>query len=178
MYNSNKHKLFISYYHYDDQWYKDYFEQRFGHLFINKSVRSGDINTDISTEYIKRLIQSEDYLADASVVMVLCGPNTKYRKHVDWEISGALNNKVNGCSGLMGILLPEFPRLSNGNYRYDDLPNRLTDNVKSGYASVYDWQWLCSDENNVVSAVNNAYDMKCKTSLIFNSRLQMHRNVN
>jgi hypothetical protein len=35
-----------------------------------KSVQPGDIDTDNSDQYIKRLIQ-EDYIGDASVVMVL-----------------------------------------------------------------------------------------------------------
>jgi hypothetical protein len=64
-------------------------------LFINRSVRPGDINTDISTEYIKRLIQN-NYLSDTSVLVVLVGNNTWKRKHdlppendtsfmLDWE---------------------------------------------------------------------------------------------
>ena len=63
-----KHKLFISYYHKDDEYYRDRFEELFGDLFINKSVRYGDIDGDLSTEYIKRLIR-ENYISDTSVVV-------------------------------------------------------------------------------------------------------------
>lgn len=176
-YNSTpKRKVFISYYHHDDQAYKDAFERTFGHLFINKSVQNGDINTDVSTEYIKRLIQSPDFLADASVLIVLCGPNTKGRKHVDWEISGALNTKLNGCSGVVGILLPQIP-LNGRNYDYDSLPPRLADNVKSGYAAVHLWNEITSNANFVNDAIEAAFLKRSQSQLIDNTRLQMARNT-
>lgn len=77
--DDDKHKVFISFYHKDDEKYRDEFEELFGHLFISKSVNDGDIDEDNSDEYIKHLIQ-EDYISDASVVLVLCGPNTWKRK--------------------------------------------------------------------------------------------------
>lgn len=84
-----KHKLFISYYHNNDEYYKNKFEELFGDLFINKSVKLGDIDDDLSEEYIKRLIR-ENYISDTSVVVVLVGKNTYCRKHVDWEISSRI----------------------------------------------------------------------------------------
>src|SRR3990167_3049598 len=59
--DSEKHNVFISYYHKGNQKYRDEFETLFGHLFINKSVEDGDIDSDNSDEYIKHLIQ-EDYI--------------------------------------------------------------------------------------------------------------------
>ncbi|GIX40489.1 MAG: hypothetical protein KatS3mg129_0222 [Leptospiraceae bacterium] len=94
-----RHKVFINYYHKEDEYYRNRFEELFGHLFINRSVKPGDIDTDVSTEYIKRLIQ-EDYISDISVLVVLVGSKTYCRKHVDWEISAALMKKVGGYSGL------------------------------------------------------------------------------
>jgi hypothetical protein len=38
--------------------------------------------------------------------VVLIGPKTKCRMHVDWEIAGAISSRVGGNSGLVGILLP------------------------------------------------------------------------
>ena len=73
--NQSKRKVFLSYYHHDDEYYRKRFEQLFGHLFINKSVQAGDINTDSSADYIKQLIQ-KDYISDASVLVVLIGPKT------------------------------------------------------------------------------------------------------
>ncbi|MDR0369526.1 MAG: TIR domain-containing protein [Candidatus Peribacteria bacterium] len=51
------------------------------------------MNTDVSTEYVKRVIQ-EGYLDDSSVCVVLIGTETYKRKHVDWEISAAIHEKV------------------------------------------------------------------------------------
>jgi len=123
-----KHKVFVGYYHRDDQYYRDQFEKAFSHIFTSKSVKPGDIATDLSDEYIKRLIQ-EEYLTDASVMVVLVGPKTYCRKHVDWKISAALNKKVGGYSGLVGILLPNFPLSADNKYSYDAIPRGLTDNV-------------------------------------------------
>jgi hypothetical protein len=175
-----RRKVFISYYHYDDQAYKNEFERLFGHLFINKSVRDGDIDSDNSAEYIKRLIQSSDYLADASVSIVLCGPNTWKRKHVDWEIYGTLDKKLNGYSGLIGILLPNFPlnwTTTPSTYNPTDLPARLNDNVVSKFADLYRWDTVCSSEQNIKNAVETAFNKRTKAELIRNARTQMQRNL-
>jgi hypothetical protein len=84
--NDTKHNVFLSYYHADDQSDKDKFEELFGDIFFNNSVGDGDIDDDLSTDYIKRLIQ-KGYLTNTSVLVVLVGKNTHKRKHVDWEIS-------------------------------------------------------------------------------------------
>jgi hypothetical protein len=111
----------------------------------------------------------EGYITDASVIMVLVGPNTKKRKHVDWEIAAGLNKKVGGYSGLLGILLPEFP-LHENRYRYDDLPPRLSENVRSGFASVYAWNSIMSSASNISSAINNAFNKRnTSSSFIRNS---------
>ena len=171
-----RRKVFISYYHDDDQSYKNKFEKKFDQIFINKSVKSGDINTDVSADYIKRLIQ-EDYISDSSVLLVLIGPNTKKRKHVDWEISAALNKKVGGYSGLAGILLPTFPLSSQNKYNYDDIPPRLADNVKSGYANVYAWSYAYASESNIKSIVQTSFAAKSNDlKKINNSRLQFEKN--
>lgn len=171
-----RHKVFLSYYHRDDQYYKNLFENKYKHLFINKSVGLGDISTDVSTEYIKRLIQ-QDYISDSSVLVVLIGPNTWGRKHVDWEIYAAVNKKVGGYSGLLGILLPEFQLLPNGNYYFKDIPPRLADNVQSGYATVYTWNQLCFNDNNILEAIHTAFQNRVQlTDRIVNSRVQFSNN--
>ena len=171
-----RHKVFISYYHKEDEYYRNLFEELFGHLFINKSVKPGEIDTDLSDEYIKRLIQ-QGYITDASVVLVLVGPKTYCRKHVDWEISAGLMKKVGGHSGLLGILLPEFPLTSEGKYYYKDLPPRLADNVKTGYVKIYIWNWVCANEYRIKGAIEEAFKARVeKAHLIDNSRPQFKHN--
>lgn len=172
-----RHKTFVSYYHWADQRYRDAFEKAFGHLFISKSVQPGDIATDVSAEYIKRLIL-EGYITDASVLVVLVGSKTLCRKHVDWEISAGLNKKVGGYSGLIGILLPDVPLLPNGNFQYESLPARLADNARTGYADIYTWNWITASEENVRTAIQTAFDARVsRASKIDNSRAQLGRNL-
>ncbi|MGE4170262.1 MAG: TIR domain-containing protein [Candidatus Margulisiibacteriota bacterium] len=170
---SVRRKVFISFYHREDQYYKDRFESLFGHLFINKSVQNGDINTDVSTEYIKRLIQGPDFLLDASVLVVLCGPNTWGRKHVDWEISGALNKKLDGYSGILGLTLPSHPDFLLSEIARQSIPPRLAENIESGYAKQYRWT---EDPTEMSKRIEEAFSNRKNSGLIKNSLPQMQRN--
>ncbi|NJK91958.1 MAG: hypothetical protein HC904_09095 [Blastochloris sp.] len=61
-----RRKVFVSYYHADDQACRDAFEKAFGHLFISKSVQPENNETDLSTDYVKSLIQ-DGYISDTTV---------------------------------------------------------------------------------------------------------------
>ena len=173
-YQKEKHKVFFSFYHKEDQKYKDYIDTFLSDDIINKSVKDGEYNTEISDEYVKRLIR-EDKISDSSVIVVLVGPNTRKRKHVDWEIYAGLRESINGSAGLIGVLLPEFPLSSDNKYRYDDLPARLADNVKSGYSDIYSWK--CFKDNHI-SLIDEAFDNRIKRKdKKDNTRLQMKRNL-
>lgn len=170
---TQKHKVFISFYHHDDEYYKKKFESLFKDLIISKSVNDGDISTDNSDDYIKRLIQ-EDYISDASVVVVLCGPNTWKRKHIDWEISAGLNKKVGGYSGLLGIHLPNHPDYLSDKYNSSNIPPRLADNLKTGFASIIDWT---ENKDTMKLKIQAAFDKRTKSDLIDNSRKQYTNNI-
>lgn len=109
------HKVFITYHHENDQYYKDCLVevgQRFG-IFIDRSVYTGNIPDDLSDEAIRIKIRNE-YLRDSTVTIVLVGLETKKRKHVDWEIySSMFDGKVNKKSGILVVILP---RVDNNNY--------------------------------------------------------------
>lgn len=172
-YSKPKHKVFVSFYHHDDQKYKNYIDTYLSADIINKSVKDGEYDPDNSTEYIKRLIR-EDKVSDSSVLVVLVGPNTWKRKHVDWEIYAGLRASINGSSGLVAILLPEIP--INGNkYNREYLPNRLKDNVDSGYAKVYTWYYAVNNFNAIIETAFN--DRITLRSRIVNNRPQMQRNL-
>ncbi|GHB87816.1 TIR domain-containing protein [Persicitalea jodogahamensis] len=135
----SKRKLFVSYYHKDDQYYRNLFDHNFGDLFINKSVGDGEINSENGADYVRQLIH-KGYLSDTTVLVVLVGEKTKCRKHVDWEISGALDYRVgNRYAGLIGILLPTHPDFGKSVYSPGNLPERLALNVDSDYAKLIDW---------------------------------------
>lgn len=111
---TNVHKVFISYYHRNDQIYKEGLVT-FGKenkIFIDRSVDTGDISDALSDEAIREKIRDE-YLRDSTVTIVLVGTETKARKHVDWEIhSSMFDGRVNKKSG---ILVVNLPSIDNGN---------------------------------------------------------------
>lgn len=173
--NITRRKTFVSYYHHDNQEDRTKFENLFGDLIVSKSVEDGDINSDNSDEYIKHLIQN-DYLADTTVLVVLIGLKTKCRKHVDWEISGALNLKVgDNNAGLLGIKLPGHPDFGTGKHNYDLLPARLSDNLKTGYAIIRDWT---DDRVKMQSYIEEAFSNRTSmTDKRTNSRIQMDEDT-
>ena len=173
--NNPKRKTFVSYYHKDDQECREKFENLFGDLIVSKSVEDGDIDSDNSDEYIKQLIQ-KDNLSDTTVLVVLIGPKTKCRKHIDWEISGALNLKVGDSNaGLLGIILPTHPDYGTGKASYDLLPARLADNVKSDYALIRDWT---DDRVKMQEYIEEAFERSASMAdKRTNSRIQMDKDT-
>ena len=174
--NITKRKTFISYYHKEDQHYKEMFKALFDDLIFHKSVEDGDINTDNSDGYIKQLIQ-KGFLADTTVLVVLIGPNTKHRMHIDWEISGALDPRVGDkCAGILGLILPNHPDFGTGKHNYNLLPGRLADNLKSGYAIIKDWT---EDRIKMQEFIELAFDKRNSNyDDRDNSRIQMKENTN
>ena len=174
--NITKRKTFISYYHYDDQQYKENFNNLFDDLIVHKSVEDGDIDSKNSDEYIKKLIE-DGHLSDTTILVVLIGPNTKHRKHVDWEISGALNIKVGDkCAGILGLKLPSHPDYGTGEHKYSNLPERLSDNLKTNFAIIRDWT---SDRIKMQEYLEEAFNKRTTHyDKRDNSRIQMTKNTN
>jgi hypothetical protein len=137
--NTTKRKAFVSYYHKDDQAYRNIFENLFDDLLISKSVVDGDIDPDNSADYTKMLIQNE-YLNDTTILIVLIGEKTYCRKHIDWEIYGALDYKVGDkYAGILGLFLPSHSSFGKTTYSGSSIPERLRLNHESGYAIFKDW---------------------------------------
>ena len=91
------HKVFTSYHHASDQYYKDWlvWMGKYHKIFIDSSVDTGNISDNLSDQAIREKIR-DDYLRDSTVTVVLVGEETKRRKHVDWEIySSMIDGKVN-----------------------------------------------------------------------------------
>ena len=72
-----KHKVFISYFHEDDQDRKNSLVQALDSKFVDKSVSQGDIHDEgLPLEEIRRRIR-DDHIADATVTIVLIGRCTR-----------------------------------------------------------------------------------------------------
>lgn len=139
-----RHKVFISYYHEDDQEYKDRLVQALDSRAIDKSVSPGDIHDEnLPLDEIRRRIR-DDHIADATVTIVLIGPCTWQRKHVDWEISASLiDRRNNERCGLLGLLLPTHCdyRKSPEDRNPRLIPQRLARNIgdDNPFALIYNW---------------------------------------
>ena len=85
---NNRHRVFVSYYHAEDQGYRERFEGLFSDIYdiiVSESVEIGDIDPNLKTETIRQKIRDE-YLRDSTVTVVLVSARTWQRKYVDWEI--------------------------------------------------------------------------------------------
>lgn len=112
--NIPRHKVFISYFHADDQWYKNELlrqnEACDCDIFMDYSVHENEIDdTDKTDETIRQIIR-DDYIQGATVLILLCGVNIKTRKHIDWEIHAAMFNTQKNPQ--MGILVINLPTIS------------------------------------------------------------------
>ena len=199
------HRVFISFYHRDDQRYKDALVKwaEDNDVFIDGSVETGDIPDYLDDQQIRETIRDE-YLKDTSVTIVLVGPNTRHRKHVDWEIySSMYDGKKNTRSGIIVVMLPEaycdschipyaneksqiYPEITNWvsvdsrkeyERRYPDMPERIIDNLmKDGVKiSVITWSKLTPD--NLKMMINNAYNNRLAQQYDL-SRIMRRRNGN
>lgn len=164
------HKVFISYHHQNDQWYKkaliDYCESF--SLFMDKSVESGDIPEHLDDQAIRKIIR-DDYLRNSTVTILLAGTETKRRKHVDWELySSMFDGTINKQSGILVINLPSvncdniiaahgnsekqliYPEISSWTSidsrqeqerRFPHLPDRIIDNLLAPKANISVVPW-------------------------------------
>lgn len=153
---TNRHKVFVSFHH-DDQWYKDQFVQMMDGYIVDESVHDEDINDDyLKTETIRRTIR-DNFIADATVTVVLVGKCTWQRKHVDWEIGSSLRDtEYNPWCGLLGILLPTHPSFNTKTFNRYLVPPRLADNCGSNdpYAFMYGWP---NSPHSVQDWIHNAF---------------------
>ncbi|MEY0536603.1 TIR domain-containing protein [Providencia rettgeri] len=182
-----KHRVFISYHHKNDQWAKDYLIEmnKTYKIFTDMSVDTGDIDESLPPQDIREIIR-DDYLKDTSVLVLLVGEETKKRKHIDWEIYSSMRDgKVNKKSGVLVITLPssgmtmvtaahgvdeknlihsDISSWRDATNEFDDIyanmPDRILDNLKksTAYVSVVPWSKI----NNDPHALSNLIDLTFK----------------
>lgn len=119
-----------------------------------------------NTDYVIRRIR-ENYITGSSCTVVLCGAQTPYRKFVDWEIKATLDKQ----HGIIGVNLPTNPMSEN--YKYT-VPDRLYDNIQSGYAIWVDWATFIQSTQSVQQHIELANSKSAL--LINNSRVLRQRN--
>lgn len=188
------HKVFISYHHSNDQFYKErLLELNVNNpIFIDESVDTGDISDQLDDETIRTKIR-DDYLKDSTVTIVLVGLETMKRKHVDWEIySSMIDGRVNKKSGILVINLPSInctychathkdektiihPEItswvtitnrSEYESRYPYMPDRIVDNLLIGDAkiSVVNWDKIAGNFSALKFLIDATYNDRTNCS--------------
>ncbi len=141
------HKCFISY-HVADQGAVDDFCEKFSGSFIHRGIKmEEDIIDSGDVDYVMRRIR-ELYLKDSTVTIVLIGRCTWARRFVDWEVQASLRRPEDGHpNGLVAIQLWSS---------YKILPNRVQQNVDSGYANFYKYPANSEELENIIDEAWNA----------------------
>lgn len=119
-----------------------------------------------NSDYVIRAIR-ENYITGSSCTVVLCGSQTPWRKFVDWEIKATLDK----LHRLIGINLPTNPLTPQGRYT---VPDRLHDNIVSGYASWLQWHDLVQGPTFLTQQIERATSKS--GTLLVNSRALRQRN--
>ena len=159
-----RHKIFISYYHDEDQDYANKLASRYGDAIIDKSLYGdfGHLDNDTILNKIRK-----EHLRNSTVTVVLVGMHTYGRKWVDWEINASLRPYGDRTrNGLLGVYLPNHSRKHF----------RLTDNILSGYAVRINWKDL-ERKNSFSRSVQKAWEKRRSDGLIVNSRRIREKNA-
>lgn len=155
-----RHKCFISYNSHDKNAVDDFCNQ-FEGTFIRRGIQMEEdiINSD-NTDYVMQRIR-QLYLQDSTVTIVLVGKCTWARRFVDWEVQSSLRKSKSGPppNGLVAIQLWKT---------YTTLPNRVNQNVDSGYAQFYKYPSSTATLSSIIDEAFNARSYKA--DLIVNPR--------
>ncbi|MBF5054629.1 hypothetical protein ISO4_03231 [Alcanivorax venustensis ISO4] len=169
------HRVFVSYHHKNE----NYLRKALGEIndksdiFFDCSVSTGDVNEDLEPQAIRQIIR-RNYLSGSTVLLLLVGRETKYRKHVDWELYSSMYNGTNfGKSGVVVLHAPDceseyftapFDKIKKAVYphvsswasidnreeyqrRYPYLPDRIIDNLLKSKSKISVSNWSVIEEN-------------------------------
>lgn len=183
------YKVFISYYHKQDQQYKDILIDLNNQyrMFIDNSVDMGDIDDENMTDEQIRVKIRDEYIKDTDVFILLCGRNSKHRKHIDWEIHAAMyRSEIKNPIPIIVINLPQcrnterknnegekriiekngptnwtsFNSYSEYKENYPDLPERILKSLANKKACISIINWDVLDINDIKELINYAYQRR------------------
>jgi MTH538 TIR-like domain (DUF1863) len=159
---SVKHKVFVSYHHGGDQAFYDAFSKAFHDTYdvIYDNSLERQVDSD-NADYVMRHIR-ENYITGSSCTIALVGAQTWGRKYVDWEIKATLDK----MHGLIGVYLPNAARDPKNSKIM--VPDRLFDNIQSGFALWLSWQQVTADSAQLERYIAEAKARELR--LIVNNR--------
>jgi hypothetical protein len=161
---------FVSYHHEQDQEFVEILKTMVDDLNISDRSLHSDISHLEEDTIYKRV---REKMRSCSTTLILVGQKTGHRKWVDWEIWSALRSyshpdepsKSFKPHGLIAIFLPTDRH---------SIPNRLRDNIVSGYAVCIKWENI---EQDFHPALELAYHNRTRhTHRIDNTRKRQRMN--
>lgn len=144
-----RRRIFISYHHHHDQPYYDSLSKTLHDQM--DLVFDNSVDREIDSENTNYVIQRirDNFITNTSCTIVLCGPETRQRKYVDWEIKATLDKQ----HGLIGIGLPTAVLDAQGHII---VPDRYLSNYQSGYAIYRNWNDLATNPAGMTSWIEEA----------------------
>ena len=161
---------FVSYHHERDQKYISKLRKVITEMKVADYSLKDDIG-HLTDETIYKKVR--DKMRTCSVTVILIGERTGYRKWIDWEIWASLRGYTHPFdslksfkpNGLLAIYLPTD---------FHSIPDRLQDNIDTGFAVSMNWKNL---ERDFESKVNFAYWNRTKVDYkIDNSRERLEHD--
>lgn len=166
-------EIFLSYDGADEYW-RARFDDVFGRAFPHRSVRPLDVPPTDGASYGRQL-REKGYLSAETVTIVLVGPKAYSSKKVDWEIAASLEAQGGRPAGLLAVRLPTHQDYQRNTVNPRRIPQRLADNLRSGYIRIYDWT---ESEHELETRLYAALkDARGRMHLIKNTRTLMERDM-
>lgn len=197
------HRVFISYHHRNENYLKEDLLSlnREHNIFIDCSVSTGDVDENLEPRQIRQTIR-RNYLSGSTVILLLVGRETKYRKHVDWELYSSMYNGTNfGRSGVVVLHAPDcksdfftapfdevkramYPHISNWisidsrkeyQRRYPHLPERVIDNLleRKSNISVSDWNSIAGNPESLRLLIDCAHKVRSECEYDMSRAMRM-----
>ena len=183
-------RVFISYHHRNEQYLKENLIQlnRHHNIFVDCSVDTGDIDDNLEPQVIRQTIR-RNYLSESTVLILIVGKETRYRKHVDWELYSSMYNGTNfGRSGVVVLVAPDcgseyftapfdelkssfYPTVSSWvsidsakeyEHRYPYMPPRIIDNLlkRGSKISVTNWRKIANSPEKLKLLIECAHNAR------------------
>lgn len=165
-----RHKVFISYYHADQDEVDDFIEtfDEDRDVFITRGLgleMDPTIIDSDNTTYVMRRIR-ELYLKDSTVTLVMLGKCTWSRRYVDWEIQSSLRSgETVTPNGLLGIKLKSY-RKGHGYPERLNLNLRDPDEDDECYARVINYP---TRSDSLASRINDAFLSRTSRAHLINN---------
>jgi len=134
------HKVFVSYHHQNDQFYKEQlveFGERYS-IFIDRSVDTGDIPEQWDDDRIRREIR-DLYLRDSTVTIVLVGSEQEKKLYPDITSWTTVDQRA------------EYER------RYPYMPSRIIDNFMKPGVRISVIPWSRINTTSLTFLIDAAY---------------------